>query len=315
MSVYPIVKLPRKIKKAYQADLHLPVFDVQPLLQNPGQPPCRFNLGVLGSEAFLVVILGGTANYFMGWFVAGALIISGLLFLLAHIGGMQASYQGRWYEYHQQMDRFRRQQWEADFDRTRHERLQTTEGMASYRRQRVAEFLARTITPELAADEQLSLPTDFIATLSRWFPNKIYPGIGSGLMLIDEMSRLHISISIDTIPQSVAGVAAGSFLEDDQNLRQGWIVVRFSDEQILNYPDSCCKTLAEIGAELLQNPDWLHPFADVYDLWQVPVCDNAPGVENNRDALQAVSPNSAPSSSIEDEWNTSKNPFLLEVHQ
>jgi hypothetical protein len=314
MSVYPIVKLPRKIKKAYQADLHLPVFDVQLLLQNPGQPPRRFNLGVLGLEAFLVVILGGAANYLMGWFVAGALLISGLLFLLAHIGGMQASYQGRWYEYHQQIDRFRRQQWEADFDRTRHERLQTTEGIASYRRQRVAEFLARTMTPELAADEQLSLPTDFIATLSRWFPNKIYPGIGSGLMLIDEMSRLHISISIDTVPQPVAGVAAGSFLEDDQNLRQGWIVVRFSDKQILNHPDSCCKTLAEIGAELLQNPAWLQPFADVYDLWQVPVSSNSSGVESNQDSLQTLSINSAPSSLIEDEWNTAENPFLLEVH-
>jgi hypothetical protein len=89
-------------------------------------------------------------------------------------------------------------------------------------------------------------------------------------MLIDELSRLHISISIDSVPQRVAGVAAGSFLEDDHHLNQGWVVVRFSADQVRNTPDSCCKTLAEIGAELLQNPGWLEPFAEVYDLWQVP---------------------------------------------
>jgi hypothetical protein len=270
MSVYPIVKLPRHLKKAYQADLALPVFESQPLLQNPGQPPVRFNFWILGMEAFLVVIVGAIANYWMGLLVGGATLVSGVLFMLAHLGGMQTSYQSRWYEYHQQMDRFRRQQWETDFDRTCSERLQTEEGLSSYRRQRVAEILARTMTPNLAEQELASLPTAFITTLSRWFPNKIYGGIGSGLMLIDEHSRLHISISIDSVLSRVAGVAAGSFLEDDHHLNQGWVVVRFSVDQVRNTPDSCCKTLAEIGAELLQNPAWLEPFADVYDLWQVP---------------------------------------------
>ncbi len=270
MSVYPIVKLPRKIKKAYQSEVALPIFASQPLLQNPGQPPRRFNFWVLEIETCLAVLLGGIANYTMGHFVAGAVLISGLLFLLAHVGGMQASYSNRWYEYHQQMDRFRRQQWENEFDHTRHERLQTPEGINSYRRHRVAEVLAQTMTPEPVAEDLASLPTAFITTLSRWFPDKIHGSIGSGLMLIDASSRLHISIAIDTIPQRVAGVAAGSFIEDDQNLHQGWIVVRFNADQVRNYPDSCCKTLAEIAAELLQNPDWLQPFADVYDLWQMP---------------------------------------------
>jgi hypothetical protein len=270
MSVYPIVKLPRKIKKAYQSEVAMPIFASQPLLQNPGQPPRRFNFWVLGAEAFLAVLLSGVANYVMGYFVAGAVLISGLLFLLAHVGGMQASYSNRWYEYHQQMDRFRRQQWENEFDRTRHERLQTQDGINSYRRHRVAEVLAQTMTPEEVVEDLASLPTAFITTLSRWFPDKIHGGIGSGLMLIDQSSRLHISIAIDAIPQRVAGVAAGSFIEDDRNLHQGWVVVRFNADQVRNYPDSCCKTLAEIASELLQNPAWLQPFTDVYDLWQVP---------------------------------------------
>jgi hypothetical protein len=270
MSVYPIVKLPRHVKKAYQADLALPAFESQPLLQNPGQPPIRFNFWVLGIEAFLVVIVGAIANYWMGLLVGGATLVSGVLFILAHVGGMQASYKNRWYDYHQQLDRFRRQQWETDFDRTRSERLQTEEGISGYCRQRVAEILARTMTPDVAEEELASLPTAFMTTLSRWFPHKIYGGIGSGLMLIDEHSRLHISISIDSVPQRVAALAAGSFLKDDHHLNQGWVVVRFNADQVRNTPDSCCKTLAEIGAELLQNPAWLEPFAEIYDLWQVP---------------------------------------------
>lgn len=265
MSVYPIVKLPRQVKKAYQADLVLPIVESQPLLQNPGQPPNRYNFWLLGTEAFLVVIVGAIVNYWMGLLVGGATLVSGVLFMLAHVSEMQTSYNSRWYNYHQQMDRFRRQQWENDFDRTRSERLQTEAGASSYRRQRVAEILARTMTPKIKEEELASLPTAFIATLSRWFPNKTYSGIGSGLMLIDEYSRLHISILIDSAPQR-----AGSFLEDDHYLSQGWVVVRFSADQVRNTPDSCCKTLAEIGAELLQNPEWLKPFANVYDLWQVP---------------------------------------------
>jgi hypothetical protein len=268
--MYPIVKLPRYIKKAYQADIALPIFKSQPLLQNPGQPPRQFNLGVLGLEVCLVVILGAIANYWIGLLVGSAIFISGMLFLLAHVGAMQSSYKSRWYEYHQQMDRFRRQQWETDFDRTRNERLQTEEGISSYRRQRVAEILARTMTPIATEKDLASLPTAFITTLSRWFPHKIHGGIGSGLMLIDEASRLHISISIDSIPQRAAGVSAGNFLEDDRYLSQGWVTVRFSADQVRNTPDSCCKTLAEICAELLQNPAWLEPFADVYDLSQLP---------------------------------------------
>jgi hypothetical protein len=270
MSVYPIVKLPRQVKKAYHADLALPVFESQPLLQNPGQPPSHFNYWILGLEAFLVVILGAVASYWISTFIAVATIISGMLFLLAHVGGMKASYQGRRQKYHQQMDRFRRQQWEADFDRTRLANLQTAAGVSSHRRRQVAEILARTMTPELAQEESVSLPTAFITTLSRWFPQKIYGGIGSGLMLIDEISRLHISISIDNVSQQMAGVTVASFLADDYHLNQGWIVVHFSADQVQNTPDSCCKALAEIGAELLQNPAWLEPFAEVYDLWQVP---------------------------------------------
>ncbi len=270
MSVYPIVKLPRQVKNAYQADLALPVVESRPLLQKPGQPPRRMNFWVLGMEGVLVVMVGAIANYWMGLLVGGATLVSGVLFTLAHVGEMQASYKNRWYEYHQQMDRFRRQQWETNFDQNRSERLQTAEGVASYRRHQVAEILARTMTPTVREEELASLPTAFMTTLSRWFPHKIYGGIGSGLMLIDEHSRLHISISIDSTPQRVAGVAAGSFLEDDHHLNQGWVVVRFSADQVRNTPDSCCKTLAEIGAELLQNPEWLKPFANVYDLWQVP---------------------------------------------
>jgi hypothetical protein len=269
MSVYPIVKLPRNIKKAYQEDLSLPIFNVQKVLSHPGKPPQRLNLWWLGAEACAVVVCGTAAYSTMGWFVSMAVTVSGLLFLLSHLGAMQTSYSQRWYVYRQQVDQFQRQEWEADFDRTRSERLQTPEGMSSYRRHRVAELLAQTTTAQTAQVET-NIPPELAATLADRFPGKIQVGVGSGLMLIDQNSRLHISILVDQVPQRVAGIAAGSFIEDDQYLAASWIVVRFSAEQARQYPDSCCKTLAEIGGELLQNANWLEPFAEVYDLWQIP---------------------------------------------
>jgi hypothetical protein len=270
MSVYPIVKLPRHIQKAYQADLSLPIFSTQKVLIHPGKPPQRLNLWLLGAEACAVVLCGAAAYSTMGWFVTSAVIVSGLLFLLAHVGAMQAGYSQRWYLYRQQVDQFQRQEWETDFDRTRSERLQTPEGMSSYRRHRVAELLARTATPQIT-DVETNIPAELVATLADRFPNSIQVGIGSGLMLIDQNSRLHISILVDQVHQRLAGIAASNVIEDDQYLAASWVVVRFNAQQAQQYPDSCCKTLAEIAAELLQNPAWLEPFAEVYDLGQIPV--------------------------------------------
>jgi hypothetical protein len=268
MSIYPIVKLPSRVKRAYQEDFTQSVFNAQHVT-HPGEQPRQFNWGVLGAESCAAVLCCAVANYYMGWFVGGAVLISGILLLISQVAAMQASFGQRWYDYRQQVDQFQRQQWEADFERTRHERLQTHEGLSSYRRQRIAELLACATTPG-ANDTEINLFPEFFVALEKWFPGKIHFGVGSGLMLIDQNSRLHISVMVDQIPQRVAGVAAGSFMEDDQYLHEGWIVVRFSAEQTRLHADSCCKTLAEIGAELLQSSVWLRPFAEVYDLWQIP---------------------------------------------
>jgi hypothetical protein len=268
MSVYPIVKLPRNVKKAYQEDLALPIFNTQQALSHPGKPPRRFNFWLLGAEACVVVLCGAAAKYWLGWVIGTAVFLSGALFLLSHLSAMHESFGRRWYTYHQQVDKYNRQLWESKFDDTRSERLQTPAGISSYRRQRIAELLARTNTA--TTSDMPNLPAEFAAALEYWFSGKIHYGVGSGLMLIDPTSRLHISISIDQIPQKVVGITAGSFLVDDKYLREGWIVVRFNAEQAQHCPDSCCKSLAEIGAELLQSPTWLKPFVEVYDLWQIP---------------------------------------------
>lgn len=51
---------------------------------------------------------------------------------------------------------------------------------------------------------------------------------------------------------------------------QGWTVVRFSERQVLLYPHSCCKVLAEVIAEISQDRELLRQFRDVPDLQPEP---------------------------------------------
>jgi hypothetical protein len=270
MSVYPIVKLPRKIKQAYEAQPSAVFSTPLAIKTSKLKPPRRFNTELLLTEALLLTVMAGGLTFYVSWIAGILLWLIGIALILAQASEMDGSYAQRWREYRDQMDRLQRQQWEAEFERTRWARLQTPEGVAQYRRQKIHEQLVASM-PAQPGGEDLNVTDRRLAlTLQEYFPDQLSLGQGSGLMLIDTASGLHISVIIDDRPQLVAGVASGSFLEDDLYLDRNWVVVRFTAEQVNQAVDSCCKALAEICAELLQAPEWLRPFSQVPDLWALP---------------------------------------------
>jgi hypothetical protein len=268
MSIYPIIKLPRKIKQAYEAQpaavFQPPAAPLEPLAL---KPPRRFNPELLGAEFLLLSMLSGGISIYLHWLTCLLLWVIGVALIFAQAIAMNGQYDQLWREHRDRMDRALRQQWEAEFERSRWERLQTPAGIAQYRRTKIAAHLAASSPARPISPATTPIDRQFAQTLTQYFSHKVHVDKGSGLMLIDQESGLHISIIIDRLPQAVAGIAAGSFIEDDLYLDRCWVVARFTSNQAHRAADSCCKALAEVCAELLQDNSWLPPFNQVPDLW------------------------------------------------
>jgi hypothetical protein len=268
VSVYPIVKLPRKVQQAYAAAPQESLFDPPQRLDAVAPaPPRRFYTEMLATEITLFSIVCVAIGFYGSWLAGVLLWLIGVALIAAQASRMDASYGQRWCDYREKTDRHLRQQWEADFEQARWERLQTPDGVAQYRRQLISTLLLASHEAVANSDSLPSIYRQFAQTLNQYFPRQVFLETGSGLMLIESPSNLHISIIIDEQPQKVAGIAAGSFIEDDLYLDRGWVVARFTAEQVIQYPDCCSKALAEIFMELLQDPAWTRSFGSVPDLW------------------------------------------------
>jgi hypothetical protein len=271
VSVYPIVKLPRKVQQAYAAAPQESLFDPPKLVDAVApKPPRRFHSEMLAVESTLLSVVCGVIGFYGSWLPGVMLWLIGIALFAAQASRMDASYGQRWCNYREKTDRHLRQQWEAEFEKARWERLQTPDGIAQYRRQLISTLLLASDAAGANLDPLPSIYQRFANTLSQYFPRQVYLELGSGLMLIEAQSNLHISIMIDERPQKVAGIAAGSFIEDDLYLDRGWVLARFTVEQVANYPESCSKALAEILMELLQDSAWTNPFTETPDLWTLP---------------------------------------------
>ncbi|KGF71827.1 hypothetical protein DO97_14845 [Neosynechococcus sphagnicola sy1] len=53
-------------------------------------------------------------------------------------------------------------------------------------------------------------------------------------------------------------------------LGQGWLVVRFSLQQVTAQPQSCCRAIAQVLHQLLADPLLLKPFEEVPELVPMP---------------------------------------------
>jgi hypothetical protein len=268
VSVYPIVKLPRKVQQAYAAAPQESLFDPPQRVDAVAPaPPRRFHTEMLATESVLLSVFCGAIGFYGAWLAGVLLWLIGIAMIAVQASRMDASYGQRWCDYREKTDRHLRQQWEAEFEQARWERLQTPDGIAQYRRQLISTLLLASNEAVANSDPLPSIYRQFAQTLNQYFPRQVFLETGSGLMLIEAQSNLHISIVIDERPQKVAGIAAGSFIEDDLYLDRGWVVARFTAEQVTQYPDCCSKALAEIFMELLQDPAWIEPFGSIPDLW------------------------------------------------
>lgn len=128
----------------------------------------------------------------------------------------------------------------------------------------------------------------FESYLWRYFPGKIHTGVtlvrdnpGSPYVpdfaYIDSDLGLHIDIEIDEpYTQDTRQPLHYADCPKDQQRNQwflnwGWIVIRFSEAQVVQHPEACCKTIASVVATLTSDSTLMLPFQPVPALRPQPI--------------------------------------------
>ena len=175
--------------------------------------------------------------------------------------------------------------------------------LARYRGELVKELLQNT-NCQLKPAEQCGVGCndDFYKILNEYFPEKVLTNytiaqdeentcfVPNYIVSVSDR-RLYIDVEIDVPydiesgePQSFKGTPANpgdeSFSKQEHDNffeKEGWVVVRFAEEQIINQPISCCKFIAQTIYEILGDDAVLQKFNTVdniqpVDTWSYQQC-------------------------------------------
>ncbi|MEH0156207.1 hypothetical protein V6R21_18805 [Limibacter armeniacum] len=139
---------------------------------------------------------------------------------------------------------------------------------ASYRKKKKQEVISDTTEPTYLEREvnRGRAEAEFRDRLGYWFPGKIYTVFQLGNfekpyvpdIVYKDHTGLHIDIEIDE-PYSVESGEPIHYIgaDDRRNrffLENGWVVMRFSEEQVKRYPDSCCREIGQVLSQLKHEP-------------------------------------------------------------
>ncbi|MCL6753642.1 hypothetical protein KBT16_22800 [Nostoc sp. CCCryo 231-06] len=288
MSQYPIILIPGDIQRAKSALPPEPIF-TEPLPQQPGAEPQKLNTTVIVVEATVATVpsvaiasQGGT--------------MPGLLLFLAAAGAIAAQ---AWHQITTYPQRKQKHDGEvADYPRKleshkQKEREHQEEVKAARSPERVTEFRYKLLLKVLSQ----TVPHDgnnggakegwaeaqFCNYLNRHFSGKIHKKLtlqipdldypySPDFAYIDQGLNLRIDIEIDE-PYVYHTGKPTHYVESSKDskrnnffINKGWVVIRFSEEQIVRCPDSCCKTVAQVIAQVTENNSILNHFASFSEL-------------------------------------------------
>lgn len=282
---FPITLLPPEIRRVRAELPPLPAFkEVAP------QPPPQvkqINIPLL-VIAFAVVLIVGLA-------IVQSNSILGLLFITAGVVGVsfQAWVQGQSHprrlklydkkleSYYEALELYSRK--EAEYQHVV-AASRSPEQLQAYRYPRILQALGRTVAED-GQQEFFQLPpweTQFLNRLSHYFGDKILtrcflnmgglsPNV-TDFAYVDRAVNLRIDIEIDE-PFDPENLTPTHFLRNIQDqawndffLSQGWCVLRFSQAQVQQFPDSCCKVIATLIHQIFEDASILAPFQTVADL-------------------------------------------------
>ena len=163
--------------------------------------------------------------------------------------------------------------------------IHSHENIASYRKLELLRILRQT-KPNDGGNSKAQAgfsEAKFYAYLNHYFKDKVKRGLTLNIpnfkhhyspdfVYIDRAVNLYIDIEIDepyAFNSKVPTHFVGASKDANRNnffLNKNWLVIRFSEEQVVRYPQSCCKAIAKVIANILGDNLYLSQFAMVADL-------------------------------------------------
>ncbi len=290
MSHFPVILIPPSIQQAKSARLPTNTF-TELLPQQPGTKPQKLNYPFIAVEVALAIIISAAIS-------SGSAGLGFLLFIAAAGAiGFQSwqqikTYPQRKLEHQREVSDYPKKLEDYDRRKRQHEQenkaSQSPERVAEFQYQLLRDILRRTsphdgdgsIAPKGEAEDK------FGDCLRQYFPGKIHSGLTLNIRdyphpytpdfaYLDSSLKLHIDIELDepyAYKTKEPTHYLGAWKDNNRNdffLDKGWLVIRFSEEQVVRHPKSCCKTIASAIAEVLGDSSVLNQFANVPNLQQM----------------------------------------------
>ena len=293
MSHFPIVLMPAEMDRIQQELPPIPTFTDRPPVYPGSEPqPPSFVRTLIEAVVFSI---GASLIYPFSAIAGIVLFIIGLGILSVYQYQRVKSYRKQLHSYnlvleayYKSLDIYARKQAQHETDIALAHSLTK---LLEYRRPKLLEFLGSAISGTLCLSAALGNMTsnnsasevtnNFAQALSEYFPDLIHMGwqielpneiFTLDIAYIDPATNLHMAIEVDeqderNIPSLNHDLESSKSRAYNQNLIDtGWIVVRFSEPQVMQSPQSCCKAIATLLDQLWGLPQLMHRFADIPDL-------------------------------------------------
>ncbi len=290
MSQFPIVLIPPSIERVRSAlPPREPFAETPP--EKPGFAPQKLNTSVLAIETVVavpVVSIISQGQSGLWWF----LFLVAIGAIVTHAWHQLNTYPQRKLEHNRKVAAYpgnlesynRRKQ---EYEQIAKEAL-SPERVAEFRYKLLLQVLSQTVPHDGAGSLATvgNAEAQFGRYLNCYFPNKIHKRLTLQIpdfeypytpdfAYIDRELNLYIDIELDEPYVYQTGEPThylGAWKDNNRDrffINRGWVVIRFSEEQVICYPDSCCKTIAQVIAQITGNEFILKEFSSVLDLQPV----------------------------------------------
>lgn len=268
MSQYPIILIPPQIERIRSAQP-----SAQPFSQLPPTSPQKLNFTLIAIELIIAVIISQATS------IPVLLLIGAIAFQswyqIASYPERKEQYKNQEYEYSEKLRLYKQ---EAEV-------AKSPQRIAEWRYKQLLEVLRKTIPYDgnNGGAQRGTAEAQFGGHLNRYFPGKIYTRLTLNIpdfpypytpdfAYIDGKLNLYIDIEIDE-PYAYHTKEPTHYVGAEKDNRRnnhfsdkGWIVIRFSEEQVVCYPHSCCKSIAGAIAQITGDSQSMRQFANTPDI-------------------------------------------------
>ncbi|MEH2376966.1 hypothetical protein [Nostoc sp.] len=289
MSQYPIILIPGGIERAKSALPPVPIF-TEPLPQKPGTKPQKVNntlIAVGTAVAIPTIPVVSQLTSIPGWLlllVAAGAIAGHAWHQITTYPQRKQKHDGEVADYPRKLERYEQEEQEHQEEV---KAARSPERVTEFRYKLLLEVLSQTVPHDGSDSPATRNPEEakFGNHLSRYFPRNIHTRLTLRIpefrhpytpdfAYIDQGLKLYIDIELDEPYVYHTGAPThylGAWKDNKRNNffnNKGWVVVRFSEEQVICYPHSCCKTIAQVIAQIIGDTSTLNQFDNIPDLQQ-----------------------------------------------